>query len=78
MKGNLRKDSILDSTSWITDSRCWIPDSLSVELGFRIPNSGFQSVVGFRILELNSTFQFSKPWIPDCASKKIPDSEFHK
>ena len=35
MKGNPRK-------SWILDSTPWIPDSLSVELGFRIPIcSGF-------------------------------------
>ena len=27
----------LDSTPWIPNSRYWIPDSLSVELGFRIP-----------------------------------------
>ena len=35
---------ILDSTSRIPDSKYWIPDSLSVELGFRIP-----IIVGFRI-----------------------------
>ena len=28
---------ILDSTLWIPNSRYWIPDSLAVELGFRIP-----------------------------------------
>ena len=50
---------ILDSTPWIPDSRCWIPDFLSVELGFRIAvfsgipdsnavDSGLQSR-GFRI-----------------------------
>ena len=43
-------------------------------------DSGFQSVVGFRILELNSEFQFSKSRIPDCASKKswIPNSSSKK
>ena len=60
----------------------------SVDSGFKIQDSGFfisgtqdfgfQSVVGFLILELNSAFQLSKPRIPDCASKKTPDSEFHK
>ena len=32
-----RQSCILDSTPWIPDSRYWIPYSLSVELGFRIP-----------------------------------------
>ena len=32
------QDSLgLDSIPWILDSRYWIPDSLSVELGYRIP-----------------------------------------
>ena len=32
------QDSLgLDSTPWIPDSRYWLPDSLSVELGYRIP-----------------------------------------
>ena len=32
------QDSLgLDSNPWILDSRYWIPDSLSVELGYRIP-----------------------------------------
>ena len=67
MKGNPRKSWILDSTPWILDSRYWIPDSLSLERGFRI-------------LELNSEFQFSKSRIPDCASKKswIPNSSSKK
>ena len=29
-------DSLLDSTLWILDSRYWIPDSLSKEIGLRI------------------------------------------
>ena len=38
MKGNPRQSWILYySTPWILDSRYWIPWSLSVELGFRIP-----------------------------------------
>ena len=36
MKGNLRQSRILDFTLWISVSRYWIPDSLSVELGFQI------------------------------------------
>ena len=32
-----RQSCVLDSTPWIPDSRYWIPYSLSVELGFRIP-----------------------------------------
>ena len=35
---------ILDSTPWIPDTRYWIQDSLSVEVG-----SEFQSLVGLRI-----------------------------
>lgn len=31
----------------ISDSRYWIPDPLSEEYGFRIPNSEFQSFEGF-------------------------------
>ena len=61
---------------WIPHRGFWIQGT-----GFRIlchwnVDSGFQSVVGFRILELNSEFQFSKSRIPDCASKNswIPNS----
>ena len=64
------------------------PESLGFWIqgtGFRIlchwnVDSGFQSVVGFRILELNSEFQFSKSRIPDCASKQswIPNSSSKK
>ena len=36
MKGNLRQSRILDFTLWLSVSRYWIPDSLSVELGFQI------------------------------------------
>ena len=49
MLENLRQSWILDFTPWIPDSRYWIPDYLSVELGFRIPNSEFQSLMGFQI-----------------------------
>ena len=38
---NPRQSRILDSTPWIPDSRYWILDSLSVELGFRIPIIGW-------------------------------------
>ena len=65
---------------WIPHRGFWIQGT-----GFRIlchwnVDSGFQSVVGFRILELNSEFQFSKSRIPDCASKKswIPNSSSKK
>ena len=65
---------------WIAHGGFWIQGT-----GFRIlchwnVDSGFQSVVGFRILELNSAFQLSKSRIPDCASKKswIPNSSSKK
>ena len=44
--------SWMDSMLWILDSRYWIPDSLSVELGLRIPVAA-----GFRISGLSSRFQ---------------------
>ena len=45
---------VMDSTTVDSDSRCWIPDSSSVELAFRIPKppaSGFrkQNYAEFRI-----------------------------
>ena len=43
----------------IRDSRYWITDSLSVELGFRI------SIV----------VRIPKPWIPESRSKTFPDSK---
>ena len=43
----------------IRDSRYWITDSLSVELGFRI------SIV----------IRIPKPWIPESRSKTFPDSK---
>ena len=49
MLENPRQSWILDFTPWIPHSRYWIPDYLSVEHGFRIPHSEFQSSVGFRI-----------------------------
>ena len=49
MLENPRQSWILDLTPWIPDSRYWISDYLSVKLGFRIPNSEFQSLMGFRI-----------------------------
>ena len=49
MLENPRQSWILDFTPWIPDSRYWIPDYLSAKLGFRIPNSEFQSLMGFRI-----------------------------
>ena len=65
---------------WIAHRGFWIQGT-----GFRIlchwnVDSRFQSVVGFRILELNSAFQLSKSRIPDCASKKswIPNSSSKK
>ena len=47
MKGNPRKSWILSSTPWIPDSRSCIPILCQWNL-----DSGFQSVVGFRIPEL--------------------------
>ena len=51
MKGNLRQSRILDFTLWISVSRYWIPDSLSVERGFQI------AIVG--------GISDSLRWIPD-------------
>ena len=55
----------MDSTTWIQDSRNWIPDSLSVELRFWIP-----IVSGIP----DSTTQIS--WIPASTKQifKTPDS----
>ena len=49
MLENPRQSWMLDFTPWIPDSRYWIPDYLSVEHGFRIPHSEFQSSEGFPI-----------------------------
>ena len=48
MLENPRQSWVLDFTQWIPDSRYWILDYMSVEFGFRFPNSEFQSLMGFR------------------------------
>ena len=74
IQDNPRESSILDSTLWIVDSRYWIPDSLSIELGLRIPNAE-----GFRISGLSSGFQglnsrFQSPKFPIPRAKDFLDS----
>ena len=63
MYENPRQSYIPDSTPWILDSRYWIPDSLFVELGSRIPIVG-----GIRI-----------PWaVFGIPHSKAQDFWFHK
>ena len=62
---------ILDSTSRIPDSRYWNPDSLSVELGFRIP-------IVSGIPDSSSCIPDSKAQDSGFHSKFFHDSEFHK
>ena len=58
---------IEDSTPWTPDSRYWIPDSLSVDLGFWI-------LIFSRIRDSLRCISVSKPRIPDSKSKNFPDS----
>ena len=64
---NPRQFWILDSPPWIQNSRFWILDSLSVELGFGIPFvSGIPdslSIPGSKIFQVSNS-----------TSKNIPDS----
>ena len=60
VKESKRSWILLDSTPWIPDSSYWILDSLSVELGFRIP-----VVNGIR---------YSLTRIPHSKSKNFPES----
>ena len=53
-------DSTQDSTPWIPDSSYWIPNSLKVGLGFRIP--------------IVRTIHDSLTCISDSTSKYFPDS----
>ena len=53
--------------SWLLDSTPWIPDSSFFFKGKL--DSGFQSLVGFRI---------PKSRIPDSMGKIFPDFGFHK
>jgi len=68
--------------SWILDSRYWIPDSLSVELGFWIPIvSGFRIpraefwIPKSKILE-DSTGKISLILSPQANISQIPESGF--
>ena len=58
---------MLDSTLWIPESRYWIPDLFSVELGFRISIvSGFPDSLGW--------IPVPQPRIPESNRKRFPDS----
>ena len=63
MFGNPRHFEILDPMLWIPDSKFLIPESVSVELGFRIP-------IVSEIQIPWAVFQIPKPRIPDSTSKK--------
>ena len=62
------EDSLgLDSTPWIPDSRYWIPNSLSVELGYRIP-------IVSGIPDSFSCIPDSKTQDSNSTTKNFPDS----
>ena len=60
-------------TPWIPDYRCWIPVFV---IGTWILDSGFQSLVRFRIPW--AVFRIPKPRVRGSTSKICPDSYFNK
>ena len=59
--------------SWILDSMPWIPDSTPSQWKL---DTGFQSLVGFRILW--AVFRIPTSTIPDFTNKVFPGFGFHK
>ena len=59
--------------SWILDSMPWIPDSTPSQWNL---GTGFQSLVGFRILW--AVFRIPTSTIPDFTNKVFPGFGFHK
>ena len=66
---NWKQSWSMDSTLWILNSRYLIPDSLSMEFGFR----NFWAELGFQSPRFRAMLA-RLLWIPDWTNKNFPDS----